>query len=170
VPIITVAELEAYLQQDLSDYATEAGDAVAAASGAVEEHCRRQFGLVVDDELTMRWRPSIVLPNPPVVTVTSFQVDGVDSDYSIDESGRYWPRSTGEQISVTYTHGYDSIPETPRLVAKRLAARIFKNPVGRVSYSVDNASMQMSQDVSPRVLTGDEMASLVKYRLRRSSQ
>lgn len=168
--IITVPELEAYLQQDLTDYATEAGDAVDAASGAVEEHCRRKFAQVVDDEITMRWRPSILLPNPPVTEITVFQVDGVDSDYSIDVSGRIWPALRGDLIAVTYTHGFNPIPETPRLVAKRLAARIFKNPVGRVSYSVDNASMQMSQDVSPRVLTGDEMASLVKYRLRRAVQ
>lgn len=163
--MIAISDLEAYLQQDLTDYGTEAQAACDQATAVVEDHCKRSFAQVENDAITIRWRPAIVLPNPPVTEITSVEVDGVASDYDIDDSGRLWMRSSGDQIAIVYTHGYETIPDTVRLVALRLAARIFKNPVGRVSYSVDNASMQMSQDVSPRVLTSDEMATLRRYRL-----
>lgn len=163
--MIDVADLEAYLQQDLTDYATEAQAAIDQASGAVEAHCKRTFAQVVDDEITLRWRPSIVLPDPPVSSISAFQIDGVDATYDIDDSGRLWAKSLGDSITVTYTHGFATIPEPVRLVAIRIASRIFKNPTGRTSYSVDGASYQSASDVSPRILTGDEMAMLRRYRL-----
>lgn len=163
--MIAVADLEAYLQQDLADYVVEAEAAIGQASAVVEAHCKRSFAHVVDDSLTMRWRPSVVLPNPPVIAVTSFEVDGEPAGYDIDDSGRLWPLVRGSQLEITYTHGYPVTPHAVRLVACRIAARIFKNPAMRVNYSVDSASYQSAPDVAPRVLTGDEMAVLRRYRL-----
>lgn len=163
--MIAVSDLEAYLQQDLSDYSVEAEAAIGQATGVVESYCKRTFAQVVDDELTMRWRTSIVLPNPPVTEIASVLVDGAAASYEIDDSSRLWPLVRGSEIAITYTHGYATIPETVKLVAVRVAARIFKNPSMRVNYSVDNASYQSAPDVAPRVLTGDEMAALRRYRL-----
>ena len=163
--MIAVSDLEAFLQQDLTDYAVEAQAAVDQASAVVEDYCKRSFAQVADDVLTLRWRPSVVLPNPPATEIASVEVDGQAAAYEIDDSGRLWPLVRGTEIVITYTHGYASIPDTVRLAALRLASRIFKNPVGRVSYNVDNASYQGASDVSPRVLTGDEMAILRRYRL-----
>lgn len=168
--MISIEDLEAYLQQNLADdYSVEAQAACDQATAVVEDYCKRSFTEVVDDELTLRWRPCIFLPDPPVTTITSVEVDGVASDYDIDPSGRIWPRTTGDQITIVYTHGYTTIPDTVRLVALRLAARIFKNPMGRVGYSVDGQSMQGVSDVSPRILTGDEMTILNRrYRIKRA--
>ena len=167
--MIATSDLEAFLQQDLTDYSVEAQSACDQASAVVQDYCKRSFAQVVDDEITMRWRPSIVLPNPPVTAITSVDVDGAAADYEVDDWGRLWPSTRGDQITITYTHGFAVIPETPRLVAVRLAARIFKNPIGRVSYSVEGQSTQGSSDVSPRILTGDEMATLNRrYRIKRA--
>lgn len=167
--MIAISDLEAFLQQDLTDYSVEAQAACDQASAVVEDYCKRSFAQVIDDEITLRWRPSIVLPNPPVTEISSVDVDGTAAEYDLDESGRLWPLTRGSQIVITYTHGFATIPETVKLVALRLAARIFKNPVGRVSYSVDGQSLQGASDVSPRILTGDEMATLNRrYRLTRA--
>lgn len=164
--MIAISDLEAFLQQVLEpDYSVEAQAACDMATSVVEEHCKRTFAQVADDELTLRWRPSIVLPNPPTTSITSFEVDGVAAGYEIDDSGRIWPAVRGDVISLTYTHGYATIPDAVRLVALRIAARIFKNPQGRVSYSADNLQYQGAPDVSPRILTGDEMSMLRRYRL-----
>lgn len=167
--MIAIADLEAFLQQDLTDYPVEAQAACDMASAVVEDYCKRSFAEVEDDTLTLRWRPSVVLPNPPVTTITSVEVDGEPADYDIDPSGRIWPKVVGTEIAIVYTHGFATIPDTVRLVAVRLASRIFKNPTGRVSYNADNMNYQSAADVSPRILTGDEMAVLNRrYRLRRA--
>lgn len=167
--MIEISDLEAFLQQDLTDYQVEAQAACDQATAVVEDYCKRSFAQVENDERTMRWRPSIVLPDPPVTEITSVTVDGQASEYDLDASGRLWPATVGDQITIVYTHGYATIPDTVRLVALRLASRIFKNPNGRVGYSVDGQSIQTAADVSPRILTGDEMATLNRrYRLKKA--
>lgn len=167
--MIAISDLEAFLQQKLTDYEVEAQAACDQASAVVEDYCKRSFAQVVDDVLTMRWRPCILLPDPPVTEIASVTVDDQPAEYELDLSGRLWPMTRGSQITITYTHGYATIPDTVRLVALRLAGRIFKNPNGRVSYSVDGQSIQTAADVSPRILTGDEMAMLNRrYRLKKA--
>jgi hypothetical protein len=169
--LITVEELETYTQKTFASEQSQliAQDAIASASSVVETHCRRQFGLVSDDSISVRWRPSIVLPNPPVVSVWSFAVDGVASDYDIDLSGRYWPRATGDQITVVYTHGFDPVQETVKLVVRRLASRIVENPSLRTSYTgPDGLTYSSSADLGPKILTGDEMAALRRFVLHKA--
>lgn len=164
--MITVEDLGLYLQQDLTDYEAEAQAAIDDASSVVRDYCKRTFTQVTDEQITLHWRPALILPNPPVTTISSFEIDGVAATYDRDASGRLWPTSIGKEVTVTYTHGYTTIPDTVALVVKRIAARIFKNPTGRTSYSADTMSYQSSPDIAPRVLTGDEMAALRTYRLR----
>lgn len=163
--MLTIDDLARFLQQDLTDYEAEAQAAVDQAIGVVEAHCKRRFAQVVDDERTMRWRARIILPDPPVSDIASIKVDGVDSPYEIDASGNVWLGRSGSQVVITYTHGFASVPESVRLVAVRLASRIFKNPMGRVSYSAEGQNYSAAVDVSPRILTGDEMAMLRRFRL-----
>lgn len=163
--MIVVADLESFLQQDLTEYQGEANQAIDMAVSVVETYCRRSFARVVDDEITLRWRPSIVLPNPPVASITSVEVDGAAATYEVDDWGNIWPTTRGSEIVVTYTHGYANAPEAVRLVALRLAARVFKNPLGRVTFTADNMNYSGAMDTSPRILTGDEMAALRRFRL-----
>ena len=83
--MIEISDLEAFLQQDLSDYEVEAQAACDQASAVVQDYCKRSFALVEDDVLTLRWRPSIVLPDPPVTEISSFELDGVVGKYVIDD-------------------------------------------------------------------------------------
>lgn len=169
--LITVPDLATYMQSSFAaDKAMQSAEAaVAMASEQVETHCRRRFELVTDDVITLRWRPSIVLPDPPVVEITAFQVDGVDSEYDIDDSGRYWPANQGDQISVTYTHGFTAIPQPVRLVALRIASRIMRNPQMRSSYTgPDGLNYASPSDVGPRVLSTDEATLLRRWTLYRA--
>ena len=163
--MIAVSDLEAFLQQDLSDYPTEAQAAVDQGIGVVEAHCKRRFAQVTGDVRTMRWRARIVLPDPPVSHISSITVDGIDCPYEIDATGNAWLGRHGSQAVITYTHGFATVPEAVRLVALRLASRIFKNPMGRVSYTSEGQTYSAAMDVSPRIMTGDEMAILRRFRL-----
>jgi hypothetical protein len=160
--LIDQADLEAYAQVTFPE-ALEASveDALARASAAVETHCRRRFTLVEDDAITLRWRPSIVLPDPPVIEISSFSVDGRSVGYDIDASGRLWPRSTGNTIGVTYTHGFAQVPEIAKLIACRIANRIMQNPSMRSTYTgPDGLNYATPTDVGPRIMTGDEATAL----------
>jgi hypothetical protein len=167
--LATVEELEHFLQQSLSEYEVEAEQALALASAAVRSHCRRTFDYVEDDEITLPWQPRIFLPNPPVASISTVELDGTEVSYQRDQSGGIYPpdATTESTVRVIYTHGFTDLPEEVRLVVLRLASRIFKNPTGRVSFQADSLNYQGMGDVAPRILTGDEAAILKRWRLHR---
>lgn len=177
--LASVEELGYFLQQNLSEYEAEAEQALALASAAVRNHCRRTFEFVEDDEINVPYRSRIFLPNPPVVSISSVQVDGKDVSYQRDAAGAIWltdrldervllePITTLSTVTIVYTHGLQEIPEEAKLVTLRLASRIFKNPTGRVSFNADSLNYQGATDIAPRILTGDEAAILRRWRLHR---
>lgn len=167
--LATVEELGYFLQQSLAEYEAEAEQALALASAAVRNHCRRTFDYVEDDEITLPYRQRLFVPNPPIVSISSVQVDGVEVSYLRDASGAIYVADGTDDSTVTiiYTHGLESIPDEVKLVTLRLASRIFKNPTGRVSYNADSLNYQGAIDVAPRILTGDEAMLLKRWRLHR---
>ena len=169
-PLVSPADLATYLQQDLSEYESEAEYAVALGSAAVRAFCRRTLTLVEDDERTFRWRPEIVLPDPPVIQVSSVIIGDESVEWDRDSRGRLLVDGcSDDDVTVTYSHGYAVLPAEAVMVAVRVAARTFKNPMGRTGYSVDGASYQYPGEVAPRLLTDDEKLMLKPLRLYRVS-
>jgi hypothetical protein len=167
-PIVSTADLANYLQQNLDDYGTEALYATELASAAVRAYCRRSLTYLVDDERVLRWRPELVLPDPPIVQITSVTVADTAVDWVRLANGTIAVNGTSEDdVTITYTHGFAELPAIIPMVAVRIAARVFKNPLQRVSYGADNVSYTTAADVAPRILTGDEQMMLKPYRLNR---
>ena len=167
-PIASIADLANYLQQNLDDYTLESTYATEMASAAVRAYCRRTLTYCIDDERTLRWRPNIVLPNPPVVAITSVMVDQEEVDWERLANGSIALAGVpADDVKITYTHGFEEMPAVIGMVAVRVAARIFKNPMQRVTYGADNVSYSTATDVAPRILTGDEQMMLKPYRLHR---
>lgn len=118
--------------------------ALESATGAVRDETRQWLELVEDDTITVSTRSGtdLLLPELPVVAVTTVTVDGTDlvedTDYELDlgDDGRRgiirrlggyaWPG----KVTVTYTHGYATIPPGLRAVVLRVAARGMSNPLG----------------------------------------
>jgi hypothetical protein len=166
--LASIEELGSFLQQSLVDFQTEADLALGLSSAAVRSHCRRTFDYVEGDTISLPWRARVFLPNPPVLAIDEVTLDDVAVTYELDGSGGMWiDGSSGSTVSITYAHGFATIPDDVRLVVLRLATRIFKNPTGRVSFNADNLNYAGATDVSPRILTGDEMAILRRWRLHR---
>lgn len=177
-PLVSTADLATYLQQNLEEYESEASNAVELASAAVRAYCRRTLTYVVDDQRVVRWRPAITLPDPPIVDITSVQIAGQDVDWYRDVDGRLVVHAAPPMVvpetnypypdvTITYTHGYVTVPAVVAMVAVRIAARVFKNPMQRVSYNTDQMNYATGVDVAPRILTGDEMLMLKPFRLNR---
>ncbi len=134
----TVDDLEAFLQVVIADDNASAVAAIGAASAAIQNHCRQTISQVAADVLTLTvpaYRRTILLPEQPVTAVASIVEDGttlvVGTDYQWTRSGiltrvgRSW--ATGWQdVVITYTHGYATIPDDLKDICVRAAARAYQ--------------------------------------------
>lgn len=134
-----ISDVQNLLQVEISN-ATSCTRAITAATAAIQNYCRQEIGLVEDDEITLDvWQASykIFLPEMPVVEIASVVEDdetlkgGSDEDYALAQygvllrRGRKW--KTGPSILVvTYTHGYEDIPEDIEAICARAAARTYQ--------------------------------------------
>lgn len=133
-----IADLEAFLQVTIGTPNTPATAAIAAASAAIQNYCRQRIEQVAGDALTLTvaaGRRTILLPEQPVTAVASIVEDGttltVGTEYRWTASGllvrvgRDWA-SGWQDVVVTYTHGYSTIPDDLKGVCVRAAARSYQ--------------------------------------------
>lgn len=138
----TVADLEALLQVEISTAAqlASAERAIVAAKAAIQNYCQQQIALVEDDEITLdveAGRQRLFLPELPVIEVASVIEDGEtltvgsDEDYQVGRHGvlyrvgQNWAEGI-QIVTVTYTHGYEEIPDDVIDVCTRAAARMYQ--------------------------------------------
>ena len=134
----TEADLEAFLQVAIPDGNASATAAIAAASAAIQNFTRQRIEQVVGDVLTLTveaHRSVILLPEQPVTAVASVVEDGttltVGTHYRWTAAGllvrqsRAW-NSGWQEVVVTYTHGYSTIPDDLKAVCIQAAARAYR--------------------------------------------
>lgn len=136
----TVQEVAEFLQIEISDADKVAScqRAVTEATAAIRNYCKQYIELVEDDEHTFDVRPArwnLLLPELPVVEVSTVVEDDetltADDDYELGEYGQLWRVgrrwAAGTQIvTVTYTHGYETIPDDVVAVCTRAASRAYQ--------------------------------------------
>lgn len=138
----TLSDVEELLQIEISDADQIASceRAITEATAAIKNYCHQTIAEVEDDEYVFdvvapRWR--LVLPEIPVTSVASVVEDGEtltegdDEDYVVGNDGILWRRGArwpaGPQIvTVTYTHGYTTLPNDVVGVCTRAASRVFQ--------------------------------------------
>ncbi len=132
----TVEDIEAFLQIEIStvEQVDSAQRALTEVTAAIRNYCH-QFLEKVEDEtinLDSTGGARLFLPELPVIEVSVVIEDGqalaVDDDYKLGQYGilhrvgRKW--ASGVQvIAITYSHGYEPIPDEIIAVATRAAAR-----------------------------------------------
>jgi hypothetical protein len=134
----TIADLEAFLQVAIGTPNASATAAIAAASAAIQNYTRQTISQVAADVLTLTveaHRSTILLPEQPVTAVASVVEDGtsltVGTDYRWTSAGllvrqsRAW-NSGWQEVVITYTHGYATIPDDLKGVCIRAAAREYQ--------------------------------------------
>ena len=136
----TVADVADFLQLDISDAdkAASCQRAITEATAAIRNYCRQYIEVVEDDEVTFDVRPArwnLLLPELPVLEVSAVVEDDetltVDDDYQLGEHGQLWRVdrrwAAGVQIvTVTYSHGYDPLPDDVVAVCTRAASRAYQ--------------------------------------------
>lgn len=172
-PLATVEQLSDHLHKTLDSAALAAEQAVNAASAAIRSYTRQTLTLVEDDEVVLRgtWRDQLDLPEVPVVEVSD--ITGVDvgvlvaSSWTLVGSGVHrsggW-LGPGVALSVTYTHGFATIPDDLVAVCLALAARTFDNPRALASEGYEGYST--TPHLYPLELSRTEQAILDLYRRR----
>lgn len=171
---------------DAETYRAEA--LLADASAKVRNYTRQTITRVLDDTVYLeatddQW---LYFPERPVVSVSSIVVGGAplspelyyfqsDALYRYDGwSGRFYG-STGvwnqpDTIQVTYTHGWDSVPDDIVMVVCKLAQASWTNPQGFRSFTQgDMAATLDASTVGAGHLDADDKRVLDFYRSARRS-
>ena len=135
----TVADVENFLQVEVPAEKVDSVErALTEATAAIRNYCRQHLSRVVGDtvKLDAPNGPKLFLPELPVVEVTAVVLGDEtlmdEDDYWLSQGGilhrldgRRWDL-TGNYVEVTYTHGYDPIPDDIVAVATRAASRVYQ--------------------------------------------
>lgn len=190
----SISELGEYLGQDLEESDPRALAILKAASAAVQAWTGQTISKVTDDTvvLTGSWSGVLALPQLPVVGVASASVNTGGSIYEVPdfqlrpdghllfgaalealwgpdpddaEGGRAWG-GPNSGVTVTYTHGFDPIPEDVKAATLFIACRIWDRPdapAQATGYAAAGAT------VAADGLTTLEQRLLRKYRIQMMS-
>lgn len=138
VSFCEIADLEAFLQIEIGAERRAAAErAIEGASAAIQNYCHQTLELIADDTLTLDCNGGtrLFLPELPVVKVAGVVEDGealvAGDDYKLGQHGilhrigRNWLAGI-QIITVTYTHGYATLPDDIVAVCIRAAARAYQ--------------------------------------------
>ncbi|OGC95309.1 MAG: hypothetical protein A2W25_05175 [candidate division Zixibacteria bacterium RBG_16_53_22] len=132
----TIQDIEAFLQIEITTPAQilSAQRALIEATAAIRNYTHQYLGRVDDDAITLDSKgwTRMFLPELPVIDVSAVVEDGetltVDDDYKLGQYGvlhrigQKW--ASGIQIiTITYSHGYETIPDDIVAVCTRAASR-----------------------------------------------
>lgn len=135
-----IGDVANFLQVEITTAAEQAAAAQALtwATAAIKNYCRQEIELVEDEEITLdvaAGRRKLFLPELPVVEVSEVVEDEetltVTDDYKLGQHGvlhrvnAYWKEGI-QIVTVTYSHGYDDIPDDIVAVCTRAAARAYQ--------------------------------------------
>lgn len=167
--LFTREQLASLVQGDLD---TATADLVRdMATSAVQSYTDQWLFYVVDEQITLPGssEPVLFLPQRPVVGVSAVSISGTAlTDYSLLSGGRlsrrlgwYWP-SAYPSVTVTYTHGYFTIPANIRAAALLVARRLYENPAGLRSETIGSYAYTVggTGEVGGLTLTPDEQQLL----------
>jgi hypothetical protein len=176
-PFITVEDLTAYLGRDVT-----ADDGAVIAIDAACDICRtiaeRQFNagtstIMLDGTGT----DAVLLSELPVNTVGTVTVNGTEeTDYLLTDNGMLlrgtagvYPREAWDSgrrnVTVTYTHGYETIdiPRDVRMVALSIASRLV---IQGVALEEAQGTSRIKYAAAATDLTKGEERILAKYKPR----
>lgn len=179
-PWATPEELRLHLRLATIDD-TQAAAIIAEAETTVRAELQQDIDAVVADvaDLVGNGRIVLLLPQMPVTAVTAVTADGVllteDVDYRWNRYGiltrltlagqepRCW--ALDADVTVTYDHGYATVPKAVKQVALQIAGRAWANPGGGAvaSESLGDRSVSYDNTRTGQHLTGHEARMLAPY-------
>lgn len=171
------------------------------ATAAIQRYCRQTIEYVASDvvKLTGTWSRGLVLPELPVTAVSSVVVDGdtltSGTDYEWDNQRTLWRKPTewrwsdwswrypapsdwdshwggpSTAITVTYSHGFSTLPGEVVSICIQAAARGWSAPGGESRLTIGSWSVAYGPEAAGGVvaLTREERRILNELRRRWTS-
>ena len=149
----TPEQLAGHLQVDLDRYTAE--QALDRATARIQALTGQQFEAVAGDVHTATVRgDDLLLPQRPVTAVTTVayrylttlteQILTEDVDWHLDGSRIAWlgTRDWPARITVTYDHGYATIPQDVVDACLEIATELYANPERLTTEAVDDYRAQ----------------------------
>jgi hypothetical protein len=170
-----MAALATVLKTTVTDVAS-ATFQLAAASSTVRDYCHWPISRTGPETTVLDGPGARVLQLPAlhVVDIDSIEIDGVLLDPAAYRwsviglvkrlDGAHWP-DTYQSISVTWTYGYESVPDSIVAVVCGMAGRGLDNPRGRAAEALGDYSVTYSRTGAGPALIGSDTAILDHYRL-----
>lgn len=180
-PLASVADLSAYLQ---ASPALDANDATAElllrlASGKVRDYTQQKLNYIADDPAILspsEWGRAF-LPELPIIAgsvvvettsdngVTWTPMSAWTLDYATGELSDLsrWPNHAPRGPSswrVTYSHGYQEIPDGIQAVVLDVAARTMETPIG---VELERVGLRQVKYSTAAPLSDDNKADLEPY-------
>lgn len=165
--LFDLEDLASFLKRDLDR--ASATVARTMATGIIRAYTKQN--LVTDNyEVILPWDPRgfVTLPQRPVTAVASLEA----GEETLPTTSWLWPGygtkvwlldysvSLSEPVTVAYTAGHAIVPSDLFAVALTIAARLYENPRGLSSRSIDDYSESTAEDE----LTKTEKMILANYR------
>lgn len=136
----TLSDVAAFLQIAITTPTQIAAvnRALTEASETVRNYCHQLIDLVEDDEITLDCVGGVrlFLPELPVTEVSEVIEDGetlvIDDDYKLGQHGilhrvgQKWVKGI-QIVTITYSHGYATIPDDIIAVTVRAASRAYQS-------------------------------------------
>jgi hypothetical protein len=144
--LTSLAAVKEYLQIDSTDTSQNSllDFLINSASMAIESYCRRKIKDVsyADEEYDGSGTRNLNLRQFPVSSITSIKIDDVALDISeykfkkssgiVNRLKALWPKEF-QNIKVSYTAGYSSVPADIELACKHLVKFYYKTDVADFS-------------------------------------
>lgn len=189
--IATPEELAALLGRTFTDAETIAADIVlAGAAAAIRRYTGQHITLVEDDVAVLQgtWARELVLPQWPVVAVSSVKLNGFTvatgtwilsggsklyrgnlpifngpDDWGGDLFLSSWLGPMAA-VEVTYTHGIDPVPDDVKSICLAAAARAMTNPTALDGETIGGYSYMQRAVAGHDLLMPAELVLLDRYR------
>lgn len=162
--LATVEQLAAWMQVETGTLPASAESTLDIVSSIVRAEARQSF---TRGTSTVELFPAdgyVDLPQRPVVSVASVQRDGADVTYRLRRDRLLV--SGSEPVSVTFTHGYASVPGDVLAVVLTAASRVLSNPSDLRQETVGSMSVTYAAETVGASLAPADKDLLARYRRR----
>jgi hypothetical protein len=163
-PLATVDDLAGHMQVDPGTLPANAATVLDQVSAIIRKQAKNQF---VRRTTTLKRTPVegvIRLPLRPVVSVDAVTLNGAPVDHDWDEETERLFVGACERVSVTFTHGYASVPGDVAAVALTAAQRVLTNPNDLRQETVGAVSVTYAAETIGASLSPADRDLLARYR------
>ncbi|MGW1836321.1 hypothetical protein [Streptomyces sp. NPDC002067] len=165
--LATLDELAAWMQRAPDELPDGAALVLDTASAIVRSEARQRFTRGTSSATLHPYGGWVVLPQRPVISVEEVREAGqlVPADRWQLVGDRV--RVVGDQaVTVTYTHGYETVPGDVLAVVLTLASRVLTNPGDLRQESVGAVTVTYAAETIGASLAPIERDALARYRHR----